>query len=161
MGKVRTSSRGRNYLFPAVSVSTGAAASSVCKLHLQYLQSADISFVWCFSKKFISEVFLSHKIPSLQVTMASLSLHFTQSPFDLECVIKEWRMDRGREQRRFYWEGRGGGERCSFDGPLQRWLSSGGAIAIAARCLFLNFHSARQPPIPMCDLLLLSEMLNN
>lgn len=124
-------------------------------------RSADISFVWCFSKKFISEVFLSHKIPSLQVTMASLSLHFTQSPFDLECVIKEWRMDRGREQRRFYWEGRGGGERCSFHGPLQRWLSSGGAIAIAVRCLFLNFHSARQPPIPMCDLLLLSEMLNN
>lgn len=103
-------------------------------------RSAEIRLVSCFSKKWISEVFFCpakyhhFRLQWLLCCCTSLSSNpdWTESPLDLECVRNERTVDKGRGQCHFYWEGRGGGEKGSFDGPLHRWLSSGGAVAIAA-----------------------------
>lgn len=119
--------------------------------------SVEISPDWRLSAQCrISEVspppLKSHKITSLQVTKAPLSLQFSQLrrrrdrvPLDLKRVRKDGRVERGKGWRHSYWEGRGGGERRSFDGPLHRWLSSRGARMAMAVSFWISTLSDRCP----------------
>lgn len=121
------------------------------------VSSVEISPDWRLSAQSrISEVFFpplkSHKITSLQVTKASLSLQLSELrprrdrvPLDLQHVRKAGRVERGKGRRHSYWEGRGGGERCSFDGPLHRWLSSRGARTAMAVSFWISTLSDRCP----------------
>lgn len=117
--------------------------------------SVEISPDWRLSAQCrISEVFFPplklYKITSLQVTKASLSLQLCQLrfrldrvPLDLQRVRKDGRVERVKGWRHSYWEGSGGGERCSFDGPLHTWLSSSGARTAMAVSFWISTLSDR------------------